>query len=127
MPASTRSTTAYTIANEGRRLIDCDRVSVAIKQGRKCFIEAVSGQDLFDKRSNTVTLLGELATAVVATGEPVWYTGDTTRHAAAGGRSRAGVCRRVALEDSGRAAADPAASRRRRTKKSGPRWRRSAR
>src|SRR5690606_15059202 len=69
---------AYTIANEGRRLIDCDRVSVAIQRGRKCYIEAVSGQDLFDKRSNTVTLLGELATAVVATGEPVWYTGDTT-------------------------------------------------
>jgi multidrug efflux pump subunit AcrA (membrane-fusion protein) len=53
-------------------------VSVAIQRGRKCFIEAVSGQDLFDKRSNTVTLLGELATAVVATGEPVWYTGDTS-------------------------------------------------
>jgi multidrug efflux pump subunit AcrA (membrane-fusion protein) len=70
--------TAYTIANEGRRLIDCDRVSVAIQRGRKCTIEAVSGQDLFDKRSNTVILLGELATAVVATGEPVWYTGDTS-------------------------------------------------
>ncbi len=69
---------AYTIANEGRRLIDCDRVSVAIQHGRKCVIEAVSGQDLFDKRSNTVMLLGELATAVVATGEPVWYTGDTS-------------------------------------------------
>jgi len=69
--------TAYTIANEGRRLIECDRVSVAIRRGRKCRIEAVSGQDLFDKRSNTVRLLGQLATAVVAGGEPVWYTGDT--------------------------------------------------
>jgi hypothetical protein len=70
--------TAYTIANEGRRLIDCDRVSVAIKKGNQCRIEAISGQDLFDKRSNTVALLNRLATAVVATGEPVWYTGDTT-------------------------------------------------
>lgn len=69
--------TAYTIANEGRRLIECDRVSVAIRKGTKCKIEAVSGQDLFDKRSNTVRLLGKLATAVVATGEAVWYTGDT--------------------------------------------------
>jgi hypothetical protein len=69
--------TAYTIANEGRRLIECDRVSVAIRKGNKCVIEAVSGQDLFDKRSNTVRLLGRLATAVVATGDPVWYTGDT--------------------------------------------------
>ncbi len=69
--------TAYTIANEGRRLIECDRLSVAISKGHKCHIEAISGQDLFDKRSNVVRLLGRLATAVVATGEPIWYTGDT--------------------------------------------------
>ncbi len=69
--------TAYMIANEGRRLIECDRLSVAIRKGSKCKIEAVSGQDLFDKRSNTVRLLGQLATAVVATGDTVWYTGDT--------------------------------------------------
>jgi len=69
---------AYTIANEGRRLIECDRVSVAIRKGRRCRVEAVSGQDLFDKRSNTVRLLGQLATAVVAGGDPVWYTGDTS-------------------------------------------------
>lgn len=73
--------TAYTIANEGRRLIECDRVSVAIRRGRKCRIEAISGQDLFDKRSNTVRLLGELATKVVDTGEAVWYTGDTSNMA----------------------------------------------
>lgn len=70
--------TAYTIANEGRRLIECDRVSVAVKRSNRCRIEAVSGQDMFDKRSNTVRLLGELATAVVAAGEPMWYTGDTS-------------------------------------------------
>ena len=69
--------TAYTIANEGRRLIECDRLSVAIRKGSTCKIEAVSGQDLFDKRSNTVRLLGKLATAVVATGDTVWYTGET--------------------------------------------------
>jgi hypothetical protein len=70
--------TAYTIANEGRRLIECDRVSVAIRRGRRCQIEAVSGQDLFDKRSNTVRLLGLLATAVVASDDDIWYTGDTS-------------------------------------------------
>ncbi len=73
--------TAYTIANEGRRLIECDRVSVAIRRGNKCRVEAISGQDLFDKRSNIVRLLGKLATAVVATDEPVWYTGDTSQMA----------------------------------------------
>jgi len=69
---------AYTIANEGRRLIECDRVSVAIRKGKKCSIEAVSGQDTFDRRSNTISLLNRLATAVVATGEPLWYSGDTS-------------------------------------------------
>jgi len=73
--------TAYTIANEGRRLIECDRVSVAIRYGKHCRVEAISGQDLFDKRSNTVRLLGRLATAVVNGGEAVWYSGDP-RHLA---------------------------------------------
>ncbi len=73
--------TAFTIANEARRLIECDRVSVAIRRGKKCRIEAVSGQDVVDKRSNTVQLLGKLATAVVAGEEPVWYTGDTSNMA----------------------------------------------
>ena len=71
-----RKTTAYTIVNEGRRLIECDRVSIAIRRGNKCRIEAVSGQDLLDKRSPTVKLLARLATSVVRCNEPVWYAGD---------------------------------------------------
>ena len=70
-------TTAYTIANEGRRLIGCDRVSVALRKGRRCKIVAVSGQDTMDTRSNAVVLLGKLATAVMRSGEPLWYTGHT--------------------------------------------------
>ena len=50
--------TAYTIVNEGRRLIGCDRVSVAIKRGRTCKVEAISGQDTIESRSNVVTALG---------------------------------------------------------------------
>jgi multidrug efflux pump subunit AcrA (membrane-fusion protein) len=69
--------TAYTIANEGRRLIGCDRVSVAVRHGSRYRVEAVSGQDTFDRRSNTVVLLSRLATTVVATGEPLYYTGYT--------------------------------------------------
>lgn len=69
--------TAYTIANEARRLIDCDRVSVAIWRRGKCHIEAVSGQDVIEKRSNVIRLLGRLATEVTAAGDPVWYMGDT--------------------------------------------------
>ena len=73
-----KAETAYTIANEGRRLIECDRVSIALRRGNKCRIEAVSGQDIVDKRSSTVKLLGRLATAVVRCNEPVWYTGDAS-------------------------------------------------
>lgn len=69
--------TCYLIVNEGRRMLGCDRVTVAIKRGSKCTVEAVSGQDTLDNRSNVVTLLGKLATRVIATGEPLWYTGVT--------------------------------------------------
>lgn len=67
----------YTLANEGRRFIDADRVSVAIKAGGRCYLEAVSGQDLLNRRSNTVRLLDKLVTTVIRTDEPFWYT-DTT-------------------------------------------------
>ena len=70
--------TTYTIVNEGRRLIECDRVSIALRQGSSYRVVAVSGQDTVDKRATTVRLLGKLATAVVKAGEPIWYTGDTS-------------------------------------------------
>lgn len=73
--------TCYTVANEGRRLIECDRVSVALRRGKKCKIVAVSGQDTIDKRATPTRLLGKLATAVVKAEEPVWYTGDTANFA----------------------------------------------
>lgn len=67
--------TAFTVANEGRQLIGCDRVSVAIKKGRKCKVEATSGQDTIENRSNIITALNSLATRVVAAGESLWYDG----------------------------------------------------
>ncbi|TWU30407.1 HlyD family secretion protein [Bythopirellula polymerisocia] len=70
--------TAYTIANEGRRLIGCDRVTVVLRKGTKYQVSAISGQDTFDKRSNVVRLLRNLATTVSRTGEDLWFTGDTT-------------------------------------------------
>jgi hypothetical protein len=66
---------AYQVANEGRRLVDCDRVSVAIRHGRKCKIEAVSGTDVVEKRSNLVRLMRKLCDAVVRWGERLVYTG----------------------------------------------------
>ncbi len=68
--------TAYVIVNEGRRMIGCDRVSVGLMKGRICKIEAVSGQDTIENRSNIVNYLGKLATRVVATGESLWFDGS---------------------------------------------------
>ncbi|MBU6385737.1 MAG: biotin/lipoyl-binding protein [Planctomycetes bacterium] len=69
--------TAFTIANEGRRLIDCDRVSVAILKGGKAKVIAISGQDSIENRSNNVRALNNLATRVIKSGEPLWYDGST--------------------------------------------------
>ncbi len=68
--------TAFTIANEGRQLIGCDRVSVAIKKGRKCRVEAISGQDTIEHRSNIVSSLNTLATRVVSANTSLWYDGS---------------------------------------------------
>ena len=68
--------TAYTIANEGRRLIECDRVSVAMLKGGKLKVIAISGQDTIENRSNIVQSLSNLATKVVRSGEPLWYDGS---------------------------------------------------
>lgn len=67
--------TAYIVANEGRRLIGCDRVSVAMKKGGRCRVIAVSGQDTIESRSNIISKLDQLATRVVAAGEPLWHDG----------------------------------------------------
>jgi multidrug efflux pump subunit AcrA (membrane-fusion protein) len=65
--------TVYTIVNEGRRILNCDRVSVAICRGRQFTVEAVSGLDSLDRRAEQVTLLGRLVTTVAQTRESVWY------------------------------------------------------
>ncbi|MCL2004848.1 MAG: efflux RND transporter periplasmic adaptor subunit [Planctomycetaceae bacterium] len=70
--------TAYTIANEGRRLIGCDRVSIALRRGNSCPIMAVSGQDTINKRATIVRLQGKVAGVVLKAGEPMWYAGSTS-------------------------------------------------
>ena len=70
-------TTAYTVANEGRRLIECDRLTVVLRRGNRYTVEAISGQDVFERRSNAVRLLEDLAAAVAGAGDPVWYSGDS--------------------------------------------------
>lgn len=68
---------SYTIANDGRRLVGADRVTVATGPANRLKIQAISGKDTFDTRSNVTTMLTKVARAVAKTGEDVWYTGDT--------------------------------------------------
>lgn len=64
--------TSFAIANEGRRMIGCDRVSLALVYGGRCQIEAVSGLDSIDRRATEVQRLARLAEAVLSTREPLW-------------------------------------------------------
>ncbi|MSQ95449.1 MAG: hypothetical protein EXR98_12950 [Gemmataceae bacterium] len=66
---------AYLIANESRRLIEVDRISVATRAADKCAVTAISGADVVEKRSNLVQLMRDLFDAVVAWGERLVYTG----------------------------------------------------
>lgn len=68
---------AYQAANEGRRLIECDRVSVAIRYyGSKARIEAVSGADVVERRSNLIRLMQKLSEAVITWGEKLTFNGS---------------------------------------------------
>jgi hypothetical protein len=66
---------SYVVANEGRRLVDCDRVSVAMRRGKKARIEAISGADVVEKRSNLVRLMASLMDKVLVWGEKLIYQG----------------------------------------------------
>jgi hypothetical protein len=67
---------AFLVANEGRRLIDCDRVSVAVRHGgQKTDVLAVSGADIVEKRSNQVRLMRKLGDEVLTWGEKLVFTG----------------------------------------------------
>ncbi len=64
---------AANVANESRRLLDCDRVSVAIKKHGRFRIVAISGQPSVNRRSNTTRLLEKVTRRVLDTGSSFWY------------------------------------------------------
>lgn len=67
---------AYHIANEGRRLIECDRLCVGVRHGRKTTVEAVSGADVVEKAATHVRRMRDLFDAVQKWGERLVFKGE---------------------------------------------------
>ena len=65
--------TAFVLANEARRIIGCDRVSVLVRRRRKLRLEAVSGQESIERRASAVQAIEALVRVVAKAGEPLWH------------------------------------------------------
>ena len=66
---------AATAANDGRQLLGCDRLSVAVHKGRKTSIVAISGQDRVNARANLTRAMAAIASRIVALREPLTFSG----------------------------------------------------
>ena len=71
-----RKKTSAEIANEARRIVGCDRVSVLIRQRGNFRLLAISGQSSVNLRSNETRLLQQLARRVLKTGDRFWFPND---------------------------------------------------
>ena len=68
---------AYSVVNDGKRLVGCDRLSVCLKVGGRTMIEAVSGQEVVEQRANLIREMTKLCKMVLRSGEDLVYTGNT--------------------------------------------------
>jgi hypothetical protein len=66
---------ATTAANDGRQLLGCDRLSVAIHKGAKTSIVAISGQDSVNARANLTRAMAQIAERVIELCEPLTFSG----------------------------------------------------
>jgi len=66
---------AYHIANEGRRIIECDRLCVGVRHGKGVTVESVSGADVVEKASTHVRRMRNLFNAVIKFGDKLVYKG----------------------------------------------------
>lgn len=70
---------ARVIADEGRLFIGCDRLTVLVGDKNQQRVVAVSGQEVFDTRSQTVKDLGFLARRAAVLGEKLESSGNLAR------------------------------------------------
>ena len=65
--------TAYEVVNEGRRVLDCDRLSVLMGNGGQCRLLATSGVSRIERRSGAARRLEKIAQMVRRTDSPAFY------------------------------------------------------
>ena len=66
------SSVCAAIANDGRLLAECDRVSVLVRRGRSFQLKSVSGVERIEPRSSATRSLESLARLVARRGRSVW-------------------------------------------------------
>ncbi len=69
---------AFELANEGRRLVDVDRLSVLVCRGQKWRLLSSSGIDRVESRVDTTKNLESLADWAVRWGDPIEYGDDVS-------------------------------------------------
>ena len=69
--------TAFALANEGRLVVGCDRLSVLIRRGARYRLTAVSGQDSINRRTSAAHALESVTRSCVATGDTITFPGAT--------------------------------------------------
>ncbi|MGB7343077.1 MAG: biotin/lipoyl-binding protein [Pirellulaceae bacterium] len=68
--------TAYRIANESRRLLNCDRTTVLIRRGNQFRVSAISGVAVVDARSNSVRAAEDLVQRASVMSRPMMMPSD---------------------------------------------------
>lgn len=67
---------ATILANDGRAVLACDRVSVSLLDGSRIRVDAVSGQPVILRKSNTIRAIARLADEVARSGKALIYRGE---------------------------------------------------
>ena len=66
------SSVAAAIANDGRLMVECDRISVLIRRGSSFQLKSLSGIERVEPRSSATRSLEALARLVARQGEAIW-------------------------------------------------------
>ena len=67
---------AYHVANEGRKIIEADRLCVGVRHGSKVTVESVSGADVVEKASTHVRRMRLLMDSVLKFNEKLIFNGN---------------------------------------------------